>query len=75
MVLKNKIAYWNKKVRSINFCEINYDYWFRNFLKTEEIKAGINRIEVLIQRDKGFVNKTRERNIILKIFENIYDYE
>lgn len=75
MVLKNKIAYWNKKVRGINFCDINDNYWFCAFLKTEEIKAAIDRIEFLKKRDKKLINATRERNIILEIFKNIYDYE
>lgn len=73
MVLKNKIAYWNKKVRSSSFCYINDSYWFYEFLEAEKIKEAINRIEFLNKRNYGLI--TKERNILLQVFKNIYDYE
>lgn len=74
MVLKNKIAYWNKKVRGSSFCYINDSYWFYEFLEAEKIKEAINRIEFL-NKSNYVPTITKERNIILQVFKNIYDYE
>lgn len=62
-------------VRGSSFCYISDSYWFYEFLEAEEIKEAINRIEILNKKNYGLTNITKERNIILQVFKNIYNYE